>query len=46
MQKITVWIFIRLLLLVTISCALNGCGTKGALYIPERQYPQETPTQK
>lgn len=22
---------------------LVSCGTKGALYIPERQYPQETP---
>lgn len=25
-------------------CTLTvGCGTKGHLYIPEKQYPQETP---
>ncbi|MES2013722.1 MAG: lipoprotein, partial [Pseudomonadota bacterium] len=23
-----------------------GCGTKGPLYIPERQYPQDTPAKK
>ena len=35
--------FIRLLLFITIFFALNGCGTKGPLYIPEKQYPQTTP---
>ncbi|MDZ4140897.1 MAG: lipoprotein [Methylotenera sp.] len=25
------------------SIFLVGCGTKGPLYIPEQQYPQETP---
>jgi predicted small lipoprotein YifL len=43
MQKNTHWILIRLFLLVAICGALNGCGTKGPLYIPEQQYPQETP---
>lgn len=42
MQKNTV----RILLLAAICCALNSCGTKGALYIPEKQYPQETPEKK
>lgn len=40
MQKITAGILVRLLLLAAIAGALNGCGTKGPLYIPERQYPQ------
>jgi predicted small lipoprotein YifL len=46
MQKITVWMLVRLLLLATIGSTLNGCGTKGPLYIPEKQYPQETPAKK
>jgi len=28
-------------LLLSVCIALNGCGTKGPLYIPEQQYPQE-----
>ena len=40
MQKITAGIVVRLLLLAAIASALNGCGTKGPLYIPEQQYPQ------
>lgn len=40
MQKVTARMLVRLLLLAAIGCALNGCGTKGPLYIPERQYPQ------
>lgn len=37
MQKNTIYLFLILLML------LNSCGTKGPLYIPEKQYPQETP---
>jgi predicted small lipoprotein YifL len=33
---------VRLFLLAAICCMLNGCGTKGPLYIPEQQYPQDT----
>lgn len=32
-----------LLITVTMTMLLAACGTKGPLYIPERQYPQETP---
>ena len=39
MQKMTV----RILLFLAFCFLLNGCGTKGALYLPERQYPQDTP---
>jgi len=39
MQKYTV----RILLFLSICFVLNSCGTKGPLYIPEQQYPQETP---
>jgi predicted small lipoprotein YifL len=38
MQKIGV----TLLLAMLVFCALSGCGTKGPLYLPERQYPQPT----
>ena len=32
----------RLTLLIILAClTLNACGTKGPLYIPERQYPQD-----
>jgi predicted small lipoprotein YifL len=34
---------VRILLLVAICGALNACGTKGPLYIPEQRYPQDTP---
>ena len=33
----------RVLLYIAVCFALNACGTKGPLYIPEQQYPQETP---
>lgn len=39
MQKIT----LRTLLFLTFVIILNGCGTKGPLYLPEKKYPQETP---
>lgn len=39
MQKNTV----RLLMFLTFFIVLHGCGSKGPLYIPEKQYPQETP---
>ncbi|MBL8506448.1 MAG: lipoprotein [Methylobacillus glycogenes] len=32
-------------LLILLSCLiLAACGTKGDLYIPERQYPQDQPS--
>lgn len=37
---------VRIFLLAAICYALNGCGTKGPLYIPEQQYPQDTSTSK
>jgi len=37
---------IQILLFLTICLVLNSCGTKGPLYIPEQQYPQETPVSK
>jgi predicted small lipoprotein YifL len=37
---------VRIFLLATICFALNGCGTKGPLYIPEQQYPQPAPASK
>jgi predicted small lipoprotein YifL len=36
MQKNT----LRILLFISLSLLLNGCGTKGPLYIPEQEYPQ------
>lgn len=44
MQKNTILIFARILLLVATSCIFNACGTKGPLYIPEQQYPQAPET--
>ncbi|NOU25345.1 MAG: lipoprotein [Methylotenera sp.] len=38
MQKNTA----RVLLFLSICLAISSCGTKGPLYIPERQYPQDT----
>lgn len=34
--------------MIIISFVLNACGTKGLLYLPERQYPlpAETPAEK
>lgn len=46
MQKYTTAILARILLLSSLSLILNACGTKGPLYIPERQYPQESGAQK
>jgi predicted small lipoprotein YifL len=37
---------VRMFLLTAICCALNSCGTKGPLYIPEQQYPQPSPASK
>jgi len=42
MQKNTV----RILLFLAFCSVLNSCGTKGPLYIPEQQYPQDTPAKK
>ncbi|NOT65756.1 MAG: lipoprotein [Methylotenera sp.] len=36
----------HLFFLAVICCTLSGCGTKGPLYIPEQQYPQDTSTSK
>lgn len=33
---------VRILLFLSICFVLNSCGTKGPLYIPEQQYPQDT----
>lgn len=33
----------HLLIFFTLLIVLNSCGTKGPLYIPEKQYPQDTP---
>ena len=32
---------ITLVFLMIAFSVLSGCGTKGPLYIPEKQYPQE-----
>jgi predicted small lipoprotein YifL len=32
-----------LLITIALTMILSACGTKGPLYIPEQQYPQETP---
>ncbi len=38
----------KALSMIIMSFVLNACGTKGLLYLPERQYPlpTETPTEK
>lgn len=37
----------RIILLSTILCTLlAACGSKGALYLPEKQYPQPEQTSK
>lgn len=33
-----------LVFVMTICLLVVACGTKGPLYLPERKYPQETPT--
>lgn len=42
MNKYTV----RILFFLVVCFALNACGTKGPLYIPEREYPQATQANK
>jgi len=42
MQKLTK----KIILLLAACLALNACGTKGPLYIPEQQYPQPTQSSK
>lgn len=42
MQVSTVRLVVHLVLLASFASALCACGTKGPLYIPERQYPQAT----
>ena len=37
---------VGMLFLLVICYVLNSCGTKGPLYIPEKQYPQDTPAAK
>jgi predicted small lipoprotein YifL len=37
---------VRILLFLSVCFALNGCGTKGPLYIPEQAYPQATQANK
>jgi len=37
---------VHILLLLSVCFALYGCGTKGPLYIPEKEYPQPTPASK
>jgi len=44
MQTGTARLFVYIALLATFAGVLSSCGTKGPLYIPEKQYPQ-TPTQ-
>ncbi|HSI44466.1 MAG TPA: lipoprotein [Methylotenera sp.] len=34
--------YIRVIFLMFIFMGLNACGTKGPLYIPEKEYPQDT----
>ncbi|TSA43095.1 MAG: hypothetical protein D4R53_00345 [Methylotenera sp.] len=42
MQSSKARLFIHIVLLASFASALCACGTKGPLYIPERQYPQTT----
>jgi len=37
---------ILLACLCIVSTLITSCGTKGPLYLPEKQYPQETPAKK
>lgn len=37
---------ILLMLLLSLCITLYGCGTKGPLYIPEKEYPQNTSLQQ
>lgn len=36
----------QIILAITACLILNACGTKGPLYIPEKQYPQPTQTSR
>lgn len=42
MQKFSILILFTLIL----CGVLNACGTKGRLYIPENEYPQDTPAKQ
>ena len=42
MHVSTARLVVHIVLLASFASALCACGTKGALYIPERQYPQST----
>ncbi len=35
--------YLKLTSLCLLLMLLSACGTKGPLYIPEQQYPQDTP---
>ncbi|HQS36685.1 MAG: hypothetical protein B7Y16_07700 [Methylotenera sp. 24-45-7] len=35
-----------ILIMIIVSTLLSACGTKGPLYIPERQYPLPTDTKQ
>lgn len=37
--------YLKLASLPLLLMLLSACGTKGPLYIPEQQYPQDTPQQ-
>lgn len=37
---------IHILLFISLCFVLNGCGTKGPLYIPEQEYPQTAQANK
>lgn len=37
--------WIKLISISLLLATLSACGTKGPLYIPEQQYPQEAPQQ-
>ena len=36
-------VYAKLACLCLLCAMLSACGTKGPLYIPEQQYPQDTP---
>lgn len=37
---------VNILLLLSVCFAMNACGTKGPLYIPEQEYPQAAQANK
>lgn len=36
-------VYAKLACFILLCVTLSACGTKGPLYIPEQQYPQDTP---